>query len=296
MPGGLDALPDPGDAAVPVYPSSDREFASGGPVGPVPLLSNAITNHHFDDAWGLGYRGSGARVAVIDQGVDFGHLDLQGTQAVVTDATSPYFGWPIVYDPESLAKYLRTGFPDGTMFANTTQTGLGPFDVTHTIKVDGTNDFGDREKWAVDPRDNAAGGPGGDKADFDLTDLYVTRDDTNWYVGFPVYLRDQNASFVLLIDVDNETSGAYTSPFAPVDTNTSHADRVNDVAWSPDGTKVATAAGDRFVRIWTRTGQLLSTMQGHAGEPLSVAWSPDGTKVASADKDRLRLWDAATGA
>ncbi|HEV8594160.1 MAG TPA: S8 family serine peptidase, partial [Thermoplasmata archaeon] len=130
----------------------------------------------------------------------------------------------------------------------------------------------------------------------DLTDLYVTRDDASWYVGFPVYLRDQNASFVLLIDVDNETSGAYTSPFAPVDTNTSHADRVNDVAWSPDGTKVATAAGDRFVRIWSRTGQLLSTMQGHAGEPLSVAWSPDGTKVASADKDRLRLWDAATGA
>ena len=280
------------DTAIPEYPSSGSP-APLGRLGPVPLLANAVQHHHFDDAWALGYRGAGVRVAVVDEGVDFGHLDLQGTQAVIP--SGPYAGWPIAYDPKSLTTYLRTGFPDGTYFANTTQTGLGPFEVTHTIRVDGTNDFGDREKWAVDPRDNAAGGPGGDKQDFDLTDLYVTRDASNWYVGFPVYLRTQNASFVLLIDVDNATSGAYGSPFGSVDTNASHADRVNDVAWSPDGTKVATVAGDRLVRIWDRSGALVRTMPGHLGEPLSVAWSPDGTKVASADKDRLRLWDAATG-
>src|SRR3990170_3765120 len=73
--------------------------------------------------------------------VDFGNLDLQGTQAVVTNASSPYVGWPIAYDPKSLGTYLLTGYPDGTWFANTTRVGLGPFDVVHTIKVDGRKDL-----------------------------------------------------------------------------------------------------------------------------------------------------------
>jgi WD40 repeat protein len=279
------------------YPSSRVPQPLDGPVGPFPLLSNIVTNHGFDDAWALGYRGAGVRVVVVDEGVDFGHLDLQGTQAVVTDPNSTYLGWPIVYDPRSLTTYLRTGYPDNTYFANTTRTGLGPFDVTHTIQVDGTNDFGDRERWAAGPRDNGAGSPHGDKSDWDLTGLSLTRNDDDWYVGYPMYLRERNASFVVLFDVDNGTSGAYVAPGgATVDTNASHADRVNDVAWSPDGLTLATVAGDRLVRLWDRNGAVLRTMSGHASEPLSVAWSPDGTKVASADKDSLRLWDAATGA
>src|SRR3990172_3651218 len=140
----------------PEYPSSRLPPPSGGPIGPSPLLSNVIATHRCDDAWALGYRGAGVRVAVVDEGVDFGHLDLQGTQAVVTDPNSTYFGWPIVYDPRSLTTYLRTGYPDNTYFANTTRTGLGPFDVTHTIRIDGTNDFRDRQPWATDSRDNGA--------------------------------------------------------------------------------------------------------------------------------------------
>ena len=293
-------LPEaPSDAeasAEPAYPSDAGPRPLGSPEDPSLTLANAIANHGFDDAWALGYEGAGVRMAVVDEGVDFGHLDLQGTQATVTDTRSPYYGWPIVYDPKSLLTYLTTGYPDGTWYANTTRVGTGPFEVTHTITVDGTNDFGDRERWGVDPRDNSAGAPGGDKEDYDLTDLYVTRDDNNWYLGFPVFLRTRNASFVLLIDTDNETSGAYTAPRGhPIDANTSHADRVNDVAWSPNGTWLATVGGDRLVRIWDRAGALVRTMFGHAAEPLSVAWSPDGTKVASADKDRLRLWDALSG-
>ena len=89
------------DTAIPEYPSSGSP-APLGRLGPVPLLANAVQHHHFDDAWALGYRGAGVRVAVVDEGVDFGHLDLQGTQAIVSDPASPYVGWPIVYDTKSL--------------------------------------------------------------------------------------------------------------------------------------------------------------------------------------------------
>ena len=294
-PTGAEAPPD-GEAAVAEYPSASAPRPLGAPSPPRPALANAIQNHHFDDAWALGYRGAGVRVAVVDDGVDFGHPDLAGTQAVVTDPASPYLGWPIVYDPESLFTYLKTGYPDNTWYANTTGTGLGPFDFTHTIKVDGTRDFGNRELWGFDPRDNLASGAGGDKEDFDLTDLYVTRDDANWYVGFSTYLKAQNASFMLVVDVDNGTGGSSVLPRGTVDTNTTHADGVNDVAWSPDGTKLATASSDRTVRIWSRGGVLLYTLFGHSAAALSVAWSRDGTRLASADKDRVFLWDPATGA
>src|SRR2546428_5914471 len=254
--------PNSDAGAIPEYPSIGGPWTDGR-IGPHTLLANAISAHRFGDAYALGYRGQGIRVADVDQGLDFGHPDLAGTQAPVTDPSSPYFGWPIAYDPKSLTAYLKTGSPDGTLFANTTTTGTGPFEVTHTIKVDGTNDFGDREKWASDPRDNTAAGAGGDKQDFDLTDLYATRDAQNWYFGFPVYLQAQNASFTLLIDVNNETSGAYVAPRSSVDTNTSASDRLNDVRWSPDGMKVATVSGDRLVRIWDTSGRVLLTMGPH---------------------------------
>lgn len=50
-------------------------------------------------AWELGYTGQGVIVGQLDDGIDFGHPDLEGTWATVRDPASPYYGWPLIYDP-----------------------------------------------------------------------------------------------------------------------------------------------------------------------------------------------------
>src|SRR6267143_1101486 len=276
------------------YPSDGYRTASA--VGPVPLLRSAIDRHNFPVAWAQGYRGQGVNVAVIDQGVDFGHPDLNASYAVEGNASSPYYQWPIAFDPKSMATYLKTGLTEGTWYANTSITGRGPFEITHTIKVDGTSDVGESERVGTDARDTSSGSPGGNKVDYDLTDLYATRDAKRWYFGFSAYLKSSNDTYVLLLDLDNETGGTTTTPGGKfADTNTSATDIVTDVAFSPNGLQIATVSADRYLRVWDRTGRVLFAVPAHAAKPSSVAWSPDGTMVATADPNVLIIWDAVTG-
>lgn len=77
-----------------------------------------------------------------------------------------------------------------------------------------------------------------------------------------------------------------------------HSEPVRGLAWSPDGTRLASAALDHTVRVWdVQSGTAIATLRGHTNWVMSVAWSPDGTQLISAGTDRtVRLWDVATAA
>jgi WD40 repeat protein len=67
------------------------------------------------------------------------------------------------------------------------------------------------------------------------------------------------------------------------------------VAWSPDGTRLASAGDDETVRIWNPTsGKQTRKLTGHVDEVTGVGWAPDSAHLASADASGLVIvWNRA---
>src|SRR5262249_1719835 len=82
--------------------------------------------------------------------------------------------------------------------------------------------------------------------------------------------------------------------------------RVNGLAFSPDGHRLAVGSADGTVRILDGTplpglvtahdaGQAL-TLEGHGHVVVGLAYSPDGRRIVSASQDgTAKVWDAHSG-
>jgi WD40 repeat protein len=83
---------------------------------------------------------------------------------------------------------------------------------------------------------------------------------------------------------------AFESPSA-------HSDTIFGVSFRPDGTLLATAGADKFVRVWAvPSGERVKSFEGHAHHVLDVGWKPDGRLLASAGADDvIKVWDYERG-
>jgi WD40 repeat protein len=102
----------------------------------------------------------------------------------------------------------------------------------------------------------------------------------------------------LLAHQGKEAVQALLSPFkhTPLLTYTAHKDAVFALAWSPDGTKIAsTGMGyDKTLQLWdAQTGQTLLSYRPHSSVTNALAWSPDGARIASGSSDKTVRIDEA---
>ncbi|TWU08945.1 Serine/threonine-protein kinase pkn5 [Symmachiella macrocystis] len=71
-----------------------------------------------------------------------------------------------------------------------------------------------------------------------------------------------------------------------------HSNSVIKVAWSPDGSHLASASADNTLRLWEyETGLSRTTLVGHQDRVNAVAWHPNGKLLASGGEDtQVRFW------
>jgi len=75
-------------------------------------------------------------------------------------------------------------------------------------------------------------------------------------------------------------------------------DRVNTVAYSADGSLLASSGRSPDIKIWdARKGVLLNDLSGHRRVIEGLAWGPDGKWLISVSRDgKVIVWDVASGA
>jgi WD40 repeat protein len=64
---------------------------------------------------------------------------------------------------------------------------------------------------------------------------------------------------------------------------------VEHLAWSPDGTRLATTSA-RVLRLWTASGAPLLETEPHASTVAGVAWAKDGRRVATCCYGGVHIW------
>jgi WD40 repeat protein len=84
----------------------------------------------------------------------------------------------------------------------------------------------------------------------------------------------------------------------PIATLLGHTGLARSVAYSPDGTRLASSSSDNSVKVWdARTYVEIATLRGHSAAVTAVAYSPDGSRLVSASQDKtVKVWGIRDGA
>jgi WD40 repeat protein len=76
-----------------------------------------------------------------------------------------------------------------------------------------------------------------------------------------------------------------------------HSDTVFDLAFTQDGSLLASCAADKFARVFdAKTGKLVRSFEGHTNHVLGVAWNRTGRTLATSGADDvIKVWSLESG-
>lgn len=95
-------------------------------------------------------------------------------------------------------------------------------------------------------------------------------------------------------DID---SAALENRFEPIWLK-GHTAAILALAWTANGTRLATVSLDKTARIWDgKTGTTMTILRDHTDAVMALAWAPNGTHLATASSDdTVMIWDGKTDA
>ncbi len=200
--------------------------------------------HKSSEAWAKGFTGEGVVVGLMDDGIDFGHPDLQGTYATVTDPDSPYYGWPMAFSQLSML-YFANDVLAGTENIASDSAGSRWVDTSITATATGgTVSF--QPLTADAPHDYTV--PGTSQSGIYRLGTFHDRN-----------LQQAYGERVAILVVDEDTAGVYDTIYVDLDGDYDFSDEKPATKSSPesyrdmDGDGLADISGGLLV--WISDGE-----------------------------------------
>jgi eukaryotic-like serine/threonine-protein kinase len=192
--------------------------------------------------------------------------------------------------------------PDGRYLATTYQPGnaLTVWDIDRQVVAvndPGPISRGTAAKFSPDSRRIAVGHQDGELLVYDLATGQPGRRWREPGAAYDLAFRSDGAQIAVISGEKGTTCRIVESASGGEVLSITLPTTGGGVAWSPDGTSLATTGDDRMISIWdTATGTRKTTLEGSTNIGLRAAFHPTGTLLASNGwESRLRLWDPVLG-